>query len=248
MAEIRGAVPKYLQISGHLRELIERGELAPGAEVPSERELAARWKVARPTAAKALNALRQEGIVRSRRGSGTYVAERSALIREHAPRYGAPSAAGESVTVLRAEVLEGPQEVTDALGLPKASTVIVRKALCAAGSRSARLITCWFPGAFADAAAPLLRSEPVPGGVSRYVEAAIGRVTAVVRESVGARLATDDERRHLELSGPSAVLVVHRIGLDARDVALEYREIIHPPGHGIIQQEYFTSSAADFRR
>ncbi|MBF6227517.1 GntR family transcriptional regulator [Nocardia abscessus] len=248
MAEIRGAVPKYLQIAGHLRELIEGGELAPGAEVPSERELAARWKVARPTAAKALNALRQEGIVRSRRGSGTYVVERSALIREHAPRYGAPSAAGESVTVLRAEVLEGPQEVTDALGLPEASTVTVRKALCAAGSRSARLITCWFPGAFADAAAPLLRSEPVPGGVSRDVEAAIGRAPAVVRESVGARLATDDERRHLALSSPSAVLIVHRIGLDARGVALEYREIVHPPGRGTIQQEYFTSSAADFRR
>ncbi|MBF6334403.1 GntR family transcriptional regulator [Nocardia abscessus] len=248
MTEIPGAVPKYLQISGHLRELIERGELAPGAEVPSERELAARWKVARPTAAKALNALRQEGIVRSRRGSGTYVAERSALIRERAPRYGAPSAAGESVTVLRAEMVEGPREVTDALGLPEASPVIVRKTLCAAGSRSARLITCWLPGAFAEAAAPLLRSEPVPGGVSRYVEAAIGRATAVVRESVGARLAAADERRHLGLSSPSAVLIVHRVGLDARGAALEYREIVHPPGHGTIQQEYFTSSAADFRR
>ncbi|WP_174183444.1 GntR family transcriptional regulator [Nocardia barduliensis] len=240
MTENRGAVPKYLQISGHLRELIERGELAPGAEVPSERELAARWKVARPTAAKALNALRQEGIVRSRRGSGTYVAERFPLMRERVPRYGTRSAAAESVIVLATEEVEGPQEVTDALGLRAASTVLMRKTLCAGASGPTRLITCWF----IDAA----RSEAVPGEVSAHLEAAIGRTAAVVRESVGARLATDDEGRHLELPAPSAVLVVHRTALDADGVALEYREIVHPPGHGTIRQEYSTSSAADFRR
>ncbi|MGK8485568.1 GntR family transcriptional regulator [Nocardia asiatica] len=244
MAENSGAVPKYLRIAGHLRELIERGELAPGDEVPSERELAARWKVARPTAAKALDALRQEGIVRSRRGSGTYVTERSALMRERAPRYESRSAAAESVTVLVTEVVEGPREVTDALGLPAASAVTARKLLCAIRSRPAKLITCWFPDGNNEAAD---RSDSA-GGASEYLEAAIRRATAVVRESVGARLATDDERRHLELAGPAAVLVVHRVALDARGVALEYREIVHPPGRGTIRQEYFTSSAADFRR
>ncbi|WP_280497416.1 GntR family transcriptional regulator [Nocardia asiatica] len=245
MAENPGAVPKYSRIAGHLRELIERGELAPGDEVPSERELAARWKVARPTAAKALDALRQEGIVRSRRGSGTYVTERSALMRERAPRYEARSAAAESVTVLVTEVVEGPREVTDALGLSAASAVSARKLLCATTSGPAKLITCWFPGVNNEAAD---RSDSEPGGASEYLEAAIRRATAVVRESVGARLATDDERRHLELAGPAAVLVVHRVALDARGVALEYREIVHPSGSGTIRQEYFTSSAADFRR
>ncbi|MGY1946092.1 GntR family transcriptional regulator [Nocardia asiatica] len=245
MAESSGAVPKYLRIAGHLRELIERGELAPGDEVPSERELAARWKVARPTAAKALDALRQEGIVRSRQGSGTYVTERSALMRERAPRYEARSAAAESVTVLVTEVVEGPQEVTDALGLSAASAVSIRKLLCAGTSGPAKLITCWFPGVNTEAAD---RSDSVPGGASEYLEVAIRRATAMVRESVGARLATHDERRHLELAGPAAVLVVHRVALDARGVALEYREIVHPPGSGTIRQEYFTSSAADFRR
>ncbi|MBF6163853.1 GntR family transcriptional regulator [Streptomyces gardneri] len=247
MAEIHDVYPKYLRISAYLLGLIESGELAPGAEVPSERELAARWKVARPTAAKALNVLRRQGIVETRRGSGTYVAERGVLMRESAPRYGSSALAGESVTVLRAEVVEGPREVTDSLGVPARSRVIVRTTLRESASAGTRLITCWFPGGFAEPATLLLGSDPLPCEVRRYLESAVGRVTAVVRESVGARLATEDERRHLALPHPAAVLVVRRVGLDAGRVALEYREITHPPGQWCAQ-EYFTSSAANFRR
>src|SRR4249919_3916115 len=47
-------IPKFLQIVGDLRQAILSGELPPGAEVPSERQIAARWRVARPTAARAL--------------------------------------------------------------------------------------------------------------------------------------------------------------------------------------------------
>ncbi|MEU2106828.1 MULTISPECIES: GntR family transcriptional regulator [unclassified Nocardia] len=246
MAGIDGAVPKYLQIAEHLRDLIERGELAPGAEVPSERELAARWQVARPTAAKALNALRQRGIVTSRRGSGTYVAERSALMRESAPRYG-PAPESESVTVLRAEMLEGSRYVTESLGLPASSAVFTLETVCANDSRNNRLMTCWYPGELAEGA---LGSGPASdsGGVARYLADAIGRAAVVVRESVGARLATDDERRRLALPDPAAVLVVRRTVLDGRGVALEYRESVHPPGHPIETREYPARSAADFRR
>ncbi|MGW5728966.1 GntR family transcriptional regulator [Nocardia beijingensis] len=242
MAGSDGIVPKYLQISEHLRELIERGELAPGAEVPSERELAASWKVARPTAAKALNMLRQQGIVASRRGSGTYVAERPALMRESAPRYG-PAPESESVTVLGAEMLEGPRDVTETLGLPARSAVFTLKMLCENNFGVDRLVTCWYPGEFAEGAPSI-----DPGAVARSLEDAISRAAVVVRESVGARLAAEGERRLLALPDPAAVLVVHRVVLDGRGVALEYRETVHPPGRPTVTREYPARSAADFRR
>ena len=76
MPEIQKVLPKYLQIASHIRDQIVRGDLRPGDEVPSERELAAAWTVARPTAAKALESLRVQGFVESRQGSGTYVRAR----------------------------------------------------------------------------------------------------------------------------------------------------------------------------
>ncbi|TLF96648.1 GntR family transcriptional regulator [Nocardia cyriacigeorgica] len=85
MSETDASLPKYLRIAEDIRGRIERGELGVGDEVESERELAARWSVARPTAAKALNMLRQSGIVESRRGAGTFVARRGPVVRDGNP-------------------------------------------------------------------------------------------------------------------------------------------------------------------
>ncbi len=67
---------KYLAIADELRERIARGELPPGARVPSTRRLAADHGVALATAAKALDLLSQEGVVRAEPRSGTVVADR----------------------------------------------------------------------------------------------------------------------------------------------------------------------------
>src|SRR5690349_21680852 len=68
------AEPRYQGIATELRRRIAQGELAPGAKVPSTRRIAAEWGVAMATAAKALTALRQEGLVRAEPRSGTVVA------------------------------------------------------------------------------------------------------------------------------------------------------------------------------
>ncbi len=46
-----------------------------GDRIPSERDLAARWGVARMTARKAIETVTAEGWLERRRGSGTYVAQ-----------------------------------------------------------------------------------------------------------------------------------------------------------------------------
>lgn len=54
---------------------IEEGKFPAGARLPSEPDLAAELQVSRATLREALRALEGEGLVRRRRGSGTYVAE-----------------------------------------------------------------------------------------------------------------------------------------------------------------------------
>ncbi|MFI5584631.1 GntR family transcriptional regulator [Amycolatopsis sp. NPDC051758] len=67
---------KYVAIAEELRGRITRGELPPGARVPSTRRLATDHGVAMATAAKALTLLSQEGLVRAEPRSGTVVADR----------------------------------------------------------------------------------------------------------------------------------------------------------------------------
>src|SRR2546425_11987327 len=61
------------QVVAHVRRLIDRGALGPGARLPPERDLAAQVGVSRPTVRAGLRTLAALGVVRSRRGSGTYI-------------------------------------------------------------------------------------------------------------------------------------------------------------------------------
>lgn len=56
-----------------VRKLILSGEFPSGSKLPSERELAQKFKLSQGTVAKAISMLANEGIVRKRHGSGNYI-------------------------------------------------------------------------------------------------------------------------------------------------------------------------------
>lgn len=60
-------------VVAHVRALIDRGALGPGARLPPERDLALQVGVSRPTVRAGLRTLAALGVIRSRRGSGTYI-------------------------------------------------------------------------------------------------------------------------------------------------------------------------------
>jgi GntR family transcriptional repressor for pyruvate dehydrogenase complex len=67
-------------VVAHVRQLIDRGALSPGARLPAERELARQIGVSRPTVRAGLRTLAALGVVRSRRGAGTYIPEGPATL------------------------------------------------------------------------------------------------------------------------------------------------------------------------
>lgn len=80
-------IPLYQQIVEQVRRLTALGALRPGDRFLTVRELAAKARVNRNTAARAIQELEREGIVRTRVGRGTFVAQappRPAAAREAA--------------------------------------------------------------------------------------------------------------------------------------------------------------------
>ncbi|KUZ63888.1 GntR family transcriptional regulator [Burkholderia ubonensis] len=63
----------YEQVAEKIRDEIRAGRYAPDTRLPSERELAALFQVGRPAVREALGALQNEGLVFTKRNSGTYV-------------------------------------------------------------------------------------------------------------------------------------------------------------------------------
>lgn len=68
-------MPLYRQLSGRIISRIQKGELKPGEQVPSEREMAELFSVSRTTARLAIDDLVSSGLVYREQGRGTFVAE-----------------------------------------------------------------------------------------------------------------------------------------------------------------------------
>ena len=60
----------YRQVADTIMASIQSGDYKPGARLPSERDLAASFKVSRPTIREAMIALEIRGLVEARQGSG----------------------------------------------------------------------------------------------------------------------------------------------------------------------------------
>jgi GntR family transcriptional regulator len=88
--------PIWSQIEENVRYLVASGALRPGEAVPSVRDLAREQRVNPNTVAKAYQRLVEGGILETRRGEGTFVAERppampagekARILQEGATRY-----------------------------------------------------------------------------------------------------------------------------------------------------------------
>ncbi|MET7795953.1 GntR family transcriptional regulator [Streptomyces decoyicus] len=68
--------PPYQQAADEIRGDIEAGRLQPGQQLPSHRELQERFNIANMTARSALRVLREEGLIYTVQGRGSYVADK----------------------------------------------------------------------------------------------------------------------------------------------------------------------------
>lgn len=69
------------EIAGRLDAWIREQGLSPGAQLPTEKALCERFGVSRPVIREAIARLKAEGCVRTRQGSGAFVAERPEVFR-----------------------------------------------------------------------------------------------------------------------------------------------------------------------
>jgi GntR family transcriptional regulator len=135
-------LPKYVQLENALYEQISSGELAPGAQIPSESELSAQYDCARMTVRKALDGLVNRGILVRLPGKGTFVTDTMLTHRlsttmsfSHALR-----ARGYEITtqVLKQAVVPASPTVTRELKLPPGGeAVLVRRLRFVQGRPSA---------------------------------------------------------------------------------------------------------------
>jgi GntR family transcriptional regulator len=76
----KAGTPLYLQVKQQMRLSIATGVLQPGDQLPTVRDLAARLRINPNTIARVYRELCAEGLLSSRQGSGTFVADEVATM------------------------------------------------------------------------------------------------------------------------------------------------------------------------
>lgn len=76
--DLRSHIPIYLQIAQGIRQAVAAGVYRPGEVLPSLRAMALAAGVNPNTVQRAYDELAREGLVRSQRGKGLFVAEKGA--------------------------------------------------------------------------------------------------------------------------------------------------------------------------
>jgi DNA-binding transcriptional regulator YhcF (GntR family) len=110
----RSPTPPYEQVRSQIVELVHRGELIPGARLPTVRRLAGDLGIAPNTVARAYRELEQAGVIETRGRHGTFVAPRDETAAKAAE---AAAAYAARVRELGLPPAEGLRLATAALGL-----------------------------------------------------------------------------------------------------------------------------------
>ena len=220
----------YRQIADHLRAMIERGDLGPGAQLPSETHLVGEYRVSRVTARRALSVLVTDGLVVSEHGRGWFVRRRPPVKRLGSDRFTRRSEGRAAFTVdmeannrlFRVEVLfvgrgPVPDDAAARLQIDAGAEVVIRRRLYYAEEQPVETATSYIPLSIA-AGTPIEEPNPGPGGIYARMEDQ-GMAFERYDEEVSARMPTGEESRLLKLPPGSPVIHLVRTAFaDGRSV------------------------------
>ncbi|MBB5910490.1 GntR family transcriptional regulator [Actinoalloteichus hymeniacidonis] len=221
----------------HIRNQIIDGTLAPGASVPSERQIVVDWEVSRSTATKVLAALRADGLVESIQGVGTIV--RAAALRPESPqdrfararRTGKIYGPDEYAKITEASLAAASAYLADVFGIDEGRDLIRRVRVTYRGDSPISLSTSWFDASHAETAPALLTTERIKGGTAAYLEQTANLVIARGRDDKSARTATTEDSEALGVPIGSPVLAGRNTVWTEDGVVIEYGESVRPANH-----------------
>jgi len=142
--------PLYQQIKALIMRGLQGGEWKPGEAIPSELDLAARFKVSQGTVRKAIDELAAENLLVRRQGKGTFVATHNEEKIQYRFLRLQPEDGGPPLPMQREFLdcrrLRAPVDVVRSLDLRSGDMVVqIRRTLSQAG-RPIVLDDIWLPG------------------------------------------------------------------------------------------------------
>jgi GntR family transcriptional regulator len=212
--------PLYRQIKSLITDRLQAGEWKPGEAIPSELELAARFKVSQGTVRKAIDELATENLLLRRQGKGTFVATHAEQTIQYrflrlVPDDGAPQGAVER-RFLDCRRQRAPAEIARALQVKGGETAVQVRRMLFFGGRPVVLDDIWLAGA------------PFQGLTAERLSDYRGPLYALFETEFGVRMIRAEEK-------------IRAVAADAASAAL----LDVPPGAPLLSVERLSRTYGD---
>jgi len=218
--------PLYQQIKALLTRSLQGGEWKPGESIPSEVELAARFKVSQGTVRKAIDELATENLLVRRQGKGTFVATHAEQRVQYRFLRLTPDdgkAGGMERRFLDCRRMRPPFEVVQALDLKAGEVAVQVRRLLVARGLPVVLDDIWLPGSlFKGLTAE--RLTDYRGPMYGLFETEFGVRMIRAEEKIRALAARPEEAALLDVAPGSPLLHVERLSFTYGDRPVELRQ------------------------
>jgi GntR family transcriptional regulator len=220
--------PLYQQIKGLILQNLQSGEWKPGESIPSEMELAARYRVSQGTVRKAIDELASDHLLIRRQGKGTFVATHSEdhvqyrflkLVPDRGDLDSEGPAQREIVDCKRSRATA---DIARALALRTGDAVLQVRRVLSFGGTPTILEDLWLPAApFKGLTAERLADYHGPMYALFETEFGVRMVRA--DEKIRAVLPDETQSQLLKVDANVPLLSVERIAYTYNDTPMELR-------------------------
>jgi GntR family transcriptional regulator len=236
-ASTRGAAPAFSPLYRQIKVLLTRsltlGEWKPGEPIPSETDLAARFKVSQGTVRKAVDELATENLLVRRQGKGTFVATHA----EEQTQYRFLRLTADDGTegrlqrrLLDCRRLRASAELARPLQCRSGDALVEVRRLLLAGEQPVVLDEILLPGALFRGLTPE-RLQGFKGPMYRMFEAEFGVRMIRAEEKIRAVAASAEQAATLGVAPGAPLLLVERLSFTYGDRPVELRRGLYRTEH-----------------
>ena len=231
--------PLYQQIKALITQSLQSGEWKPGEMIPSEVELAGRFKVSQGTVRKAIDELAAENLVMRRQGKGTFVSTHHEA-RAHfrflrlMPDEGVPHHPDNKI--IEVKRMRAPAEVARLLDLKSGDAVVYIKRVQSFEGAPTILEELWLPGLlFKGLTAE--RLVEYKGPMYGLFESEFGTRMIRATEKIRALAADASAAEFLHVPEGTPLLCAERVSFTYGDKAVELRRGLYLTANHHYQNE-----------
>ena len=235
--------PLYQQLAAVLRGQIGSGELAAGARVPTEAELAAQYDASRNTVRLALGVLRTEGLVISQQGKGSFVRSESpvkyyaSLTGSRRKRLEADRRRDTFAQQIEAqgkvprqesstEIIPADDEIASHLALNPGEDVGLRRRVMYADGKPLQLGDSYYPYSIVEGS-KIMDPADIIEGTDQVLED-LGHTPTRYEDEITWRMPTAEESTKLHLGSGIPVGRLLRTSFDQNDLPVEVYSVTLP--------------------